>query len=436
MKKIIKLSFLFLLVFILTGCGKLLQVKKQITIEYGHNIPGDVKEYLQLDKINEDKRDDIIQNTKIDILDDYVKEEHPTIGTYTVQLTYQKEKERIIVEVKDTTKPTFVDFKDTIETYKDVPIDLTKAYQVKDLSKVIIEVDENQIDYTKEGTYKTTITATDESQNKETKTIQVIVKKPEIILKKTNISLNKGQSETITPTINGKENTAKYQSSNPHIVSIDENGKMIAKKNGKATITIIANGVEAKCEITVKEKVIQNSDYVKVKDCIPSLYVDLKYATKDNFTKQVIYNFKEAYLRYGTVKKLKKAQNELLKQGYSIKIWDGYRPFDAQKAMWNVVSDSRYVANPNKGPRNHNLGGTVDVTLVKKDGTYIPMPTEFDDFSKRADRDYSDITDQKAIQNVKILERAMKNAGFSGYKNEWWHYNDTVKYQFVDYKPK
>lgn len=188
---------------------------------------------------------------------------------------------------------------------------------------------------------------------------------------------------------------------------------------------------------TIKVHVTENqdTDYVRIKDYIPSLFVDLKYATKDNFTGQVIYDFNDAYLRYGTVKKLKQVQEELLKQGYSLKIWDAYRPFDAQKKLWEVVSDSKYVANPAKGPRSHNLGGTVDVTLVRQDGTNVKMPTDFDDFSQKADRYYEDI-DAEAVKNVRILEKAMDKYGMTGYKNEWWDYSDTKVYKFEDFLPE
>ena len=47
-----------------------------------------------------------------------------------------------------------------------------------------------------------------------------------------------------------------------------------------------------------------DDDFVRVQDYIPDIRVELKYATADNFTGTVIYGFSDAYLRYGTVKKL------------------------------------------------------------------------------------------------------------------------------------
>lgn len=187
-------------------------------------------------------------------------------------------------------------------------------------------------------------------------------------------------------------------------------------------------------EITT-EKEPEDDEYVLVKKYIPDIYVELRYATENNFTGVKIYDFTEAYLRYGTVKKLAQVQKELKQQGYSLKIWDAYRPFEAQQKLWEVYPDPNYVANPANGMRRHNLGGTVDITMVAADGSIIPMPSEFDDFSLKADRNYSDIDNEEAVNNVMILQNAMENNGFTGYQGEWWDYSDTVEYEAVDFLP-
>lgn len=187
-------------------------------------------------------------------------------------------------------------------------------------------------------------------------------------------------------------------------------------------------------EITT-EKEPEDDEYVLVNKYIPDIYVELMYATDNNFTGVRIYDFTDAYLRYGTVKKLAQVQKELKQQGYSLKIWDAYRPFEAQQKLWEVYPDPNYVANPANGMKKHNLGGTVDITMVAADGSIIPMPTEFDDFSLKADRNYSDIDNEEAVNNVMILQNAMENNGFTGYQGEWWDYSDTVEYEAVDFEP-
>ena len=187
-------------------------------------------------------------------------------------------------------------------------------------------------------------------------------------------------------------------------------------------------------EITT-EKEPEDDEYVLVKKYMPDIYVELMYATENNFTGVRIYDFTDAYLRYGTVKKLANVQKELKEQGYRLKIWDAYRPFEAQQKLWEVYPDPNYVANPANGMKKHNIGGTVDITMVTADGSVISMPTEFDDFSLKADRDYSDIEDEEAVKNVMILQNAMENNGFTGYQGEWWDYSDTVEYEAVDFQP-
>lgn len=170
-----------------------------------------------------------------------------------------------------------------------------------------------------------------------------------------------------------------------------------------------------------------DKDFVKVTDYIPGVYQELMYATQENFTGQVIYDFQDAYLRYGTVKKLAGVCRDLAEMGLYIKIWDGFRPVSAQFALWEVCPDPTYVADPNVGFSSHSRGNTLDVTLVDENGVELEMPTGFDDFSAKADRDYSDCT-AAAANNADILEILMEKHGFTGYAGEWWHYSDTMSY--------
>lgn len=170
------------------------------------------------------------------------------------------------------------------------------------------------------------------------------------------------------------------------------------------------------------------SALVRVKDYSPTVYVDLKYATDDNFMGQRIYDFNEAWLRRGTALRLAKAQELLLEQGYSLKIWDAWRPLAAQFRMWEVYPVSGYVANPTGGGSSrHNRGSAVDVTLVTADGKDLPMPTPFDDFAAKPNRDYGKYAPEAAA-NARRMEAAMTAAGFLPYDGEWWHFNDCDPY--------
>ncbi len=182
---------------------------------------------------------------------------------------------------------------------------------------------------------------------------------------------------------------------------------------------------------SVKPPYIPSDDeLVMIKDYIPTIKFDIRYATENNFTGQIIYENSDAYLRYGTVKKLMAVQEELEAMGLSLLIWDAYRPTEAQEKLWDICPDPNFVSDPKNGFSGHCRGGAIDITIVTSDGTLLEMPSIFDEFTPLADRDYSDVS-ETAAQNSQMLEDIMLKHGFSGYRKEWWHYSDTTKYDVV-----
>lgn len=169
--------------------------------------------------------------------------------------------------------------------------------------------------------------------------------------------------------------------------------------------------------------------FTNVQALDPSIIVDLRYATTDNFTHQVIYDFTTAIARTGTANKLAKASKLLRLQGYRLKVWDAYRPVSAQERLYDVYPDPSFVAKPNPN-FSHQKGVTFDVTLCDITGRELEMQTEFDDFSVAAHRDFTRTPLQD--EHYHILDDAMRTAGFFGYENEWWDYRDT---QMDDYPP-
>lgn len=75
----------------------------------------------------------------------------------------------------------------------------------------------------------------------------------------------------------------------------------------------------------VTESIPAPEDFVRVADWIPDIYTDLRYAADNNFTGQTIYDFSDAYLRYGTVEKLAAVQETVAESGCSLLIWDAFR---------------------------------------------------------------------------------------------------------------
>ncbi|MBI3553092.1 MAG: M15 family metallopeptidase [Elusimicrobia bacterium] len=149
--------------------------------------------------------------------------------------------------------------------------------------------------------------------------------------------------------------------------------------------------------------------------------LDIRYATENNFTHQVVYPVAKCALRQSVADDLAAAARDFEAKGYRLKIYDCYRPLSVQKIFWTLVPDERYVADPKKGSR-HNRGAAVDVSLTDKEGLELEMPSSYDDFSERAHRDWDKATPE-AKKNKELLERVMGKHGFVGLDTEWWHFD-------------
>ena len=132
-----------------------------------------------------------------------------------------------------------------------------------------------------------------------------------------------------------------------------------------------------------------NKKMIDVKKAIPSLVMDLRYASTNNFMHRKLYpSLQTTYLRLAAVNALKKVVIALKNKNLTLKIFDAYRPYSVTEEMWEAVKDSRYAADPSKGS-GHNRGIAVDLTLMnlhtKKE---LNMGTGFDNFSDTAHQDF------------------------------------------------
>ncbi|MCB9867694.1 MAG: DUF1460 domain-containing protein [Phycisphaerales bacterium] len=178
---------------------------------------------------------------------------------------------------------------------------------------------------------------------------------------------------------------------------------------------------------------LANEPLVEITDVDPRIIVDLRYATPDNFTKQVLYpEDMRCRLRQSVAERLRRVEDQLAARGLGLKIYDGLRPMSVQRTMWSIMPDPHYVADPAKGSR-HNRGAAVDVTLVDLNGCEVEMPTPYDDFTDAAHRDYTGGS-ETALANRALLEEVMTAEGFSGLSTEWWHFDapDWRSYPLVD----
>ena len=193
-------------------------------------------------------------------------------------------------------------------------------------------------------------------------------------------------------------------------------------------------------QITIASQISNDkSGLAPVYTMIDDAAYDIRYYSSNNFTGNRITGYKApvAYMTKESLKALAVAAEDLRKQGYRLLIWDTYRP---QKAVDNFVT---WINDPNddgdkafypelkksdllKGnyiaeKSGHTRGSTVDLTLIKKDGSFVDMGGAFDLFSEISHPDYKKLT-RKQKHNRKILHDAMVKAGFNGIDSEWWHF--------------
>ncbi len=176
-----------------------------------------------------------------------------------------------------------------------------------------------------------------------------------------------------------------------------------------------------------------NQALVNLANFIPGIRLDIRYATANNFLGEPVYTSAKAYLRLPVAQALKNVQSELNKQGLGLKIYDAYRPYRATVYFFDKLQDTVYLAVPWQGSR-HNRGCTVDLTLINlKTGEELPMPTPYDDFTKKAHVNYTNLPAQ-VITNRELLKQVMTRQGFRVYAEEWWHfdYYDFKKFDLLD----
>lgn len=165
-------------------------------------------------------------------------------------------------------------------------------------------------------------------------------------------------------------------------------------------------------------------DLVEVVQLDPTLQLDVRYATSNNFMRAVIYPEARVFLQRPAAEALVRANAALRSHGYGLRLFDGYRPWYVTQMFWDAtpVEQHEYVADPARGSR-HNRGSAIDLTLYDlRTGMEVPMPSGYDDFTERAHPDYAGGTpEQRAARD--LLRQTMEAAGFTVYEHEWWHFD-------------
>jgi len=175
----------------------------------------------------------------------------------------------------------------------------------------------------------------------------------------------------------------------------------------------------------------RQTDLVELARLDPTIKLDIRYASTNNFLGSVFYSEPRAFLQRPAAEALVRAHHKLNEKGYGLLIHDAYRPWYVTKVFWDATPQDKkiFVADPSQGSR-HNRGAAVDLTLYDlKTGRPVEMVGTYDETT---DRSYPDYPGGTSLQrwHRKLLRDAMESEGFSVYEAEWWHfdYSDWRKY--------
>lgn len=227
-----------------------------------------------------------------------------------------------------------------------------------------------------------------------------------------------------------------------------------------AALTVGAPALEAEARPTKRP-----SFMVRLSDIAPSVIQDMRYAGPYNFVGEKIVGYEAGvcWLHKDAARALAEAQEALLKRGLTFIVYDCYRP--ARAVRWfnrwlnsdappkmrqafhpdldkDGVKRGRYIALRS----NHARGAAVDLALARLGYTprdvaeadpEIPCDAPYEERFRDSDLDFGTGYDcfsklshtanrkipKAAQRNRARLLRVMKEAGFSNYRREWWHFD-------------
>jgi zinc D-Ala-D-Ala dipeptidase len=212
-------------------------------------------------------------------------------------------------------------------------------------------------------------------------------------------------------------------------------------KYGHLTFMIVAiavlaiGGVGAQNRPPQEPGPFRTPDLVELVRLDPTIKLDIRYATSNNFVGRPLYRQARAFLQRPAAEAVVRVHRALEAEGYGLLVFDGYRPWAVTKLFWDVTPPEKheFVADPAQGSR-HNRGCAVDLTLYSRSsGKEVEMTGAYDEMTERSYPTYAGGTaDQRARRD--LLRAAMEREGFTVYESEWWHfdYRDWKEYAILD----
>lgn len=170
--------------------------------------------------------------------------------------------------------------------------------------------------------------------------------------------------------------------------------------------------------------VFRADELVDVAELDPSLHLDLRYASTNNFLSETFYDAARALLQRPVADAVARVHQSLRASGLGLTVFDAYRPWYVTKAFWDATPDAQrwMVATPANSSK-HNRGAAVDVTLHDlRTGAPVDMPSTFDEPTTRAYAFYPGGTSRQRWHRA-CLRQAMEAEGFLLNLYEWWHFD-------------
>ena len=197
-----------------------------------------------------------------------------------------------------------------------------------------------------------------------------------------------------------------------------------------AEITIAADGRKLSGD---------SSDFVILSEVVPDVILEIRYYSTYNFVGERIDGYLEpvAILTKEAAAALKEVSDDLIAQGYRLKIFDAYRPqmavdhfmrwaLDAEDTRMKeyfypeLEKDVLFPLGYINEFSGHSRGSTLDLTLfdmtTEKE---VDMGGTFDYFGELSHPDYTGITEEQ-YNNRMILRDAMMAHGFKPLPEEWY----------------
>ncbi|MCA1815445.1 MAG: M15 family metallopeptidase [Acidobacteria bacterium] len=191
-----------------------------------------------------------------------------------------------------------------------------------------------------------------------------------------------------------------------------------------AALLLFSSVARAQGEPPREEGKFHKPELVELVKLDPTIKLDIRYATPNNFLGRPVYAEARAFLQKPAAKALVRVSRKLREQGYGLVVFDGYRPWSVTKVFWDATPEDKkvFVADPAKGSR-HNRGCAVDLSLYDlKTGKEVEMTGGYDEMTERSHINYKGGTDgQRRLRD--LLRAAMEAEGFQVYEPEWWHYD-------------